>query len=53
MTIALLPTSSLYRQDLRADAASAPDFTPLRDSSRFICIFSLLSSWSNKGEMQI
>jgi len=53
MTITSLPISSLYQDALRSDGAGVDAFAPLHGLSRFICIFSPLFSWSNKGEMQI
>lgn len=53
MSFVIPPTSSLYRRNLRAREASEPGFAALPRSSRFICISSPLSIWSNKGEMQI
>jgi hypothetical protein len=53
MSFVRLQDFSLYLQEPRAGGASGPGFAPLPSASRFICISSALSNWSNKGEMQI
>lgn len=53
MSIALPPISSLYQREHRSYEQRVPGFAPVRNRSRFICISSPLSIWSNTGEMQI
>jgi hypothetical protein len=53
MRFPTLHIPSLYQRDRRSLEVGAAAFAPLRPSSRFICISSVLSRWSNKGEMHI
>lgn len=53
MNFSPLRSLAIYRADLRSLEIGVVDFVPLRDSSSFLCISSVLSSWSNKGEMHI
>jgi hypothetical protein len=53
MSVPSLRIDSVYQPDLRTSGTGVEEFAPPRDPSRFIRISSPLSSWSNKGEMQI
>jgi hypothetical protein len=53
MSFAPFRNPVIYRHDLRSLKTIARDFVALHPSSAFICIFSVLSSWSNRKEMHI
>jgi hypothetical protein len=53
MSFAPLRNPAVYHRDLRSLKRIAGEFVALRLWSAFICIFSVLSSRSNRKEMHI